>query len=112
MKTSAVALAMSLLVDQTKDSLDTNMASKTTDGWLSDALDVITKYLAMTLGASRATLSKTTLLFTYLKNFSTPSDNLGNTCYPKTNFRLFGKNASLCNVAGYIVLASDSARTR
>ena len=48
--------AASLLVDQTRDTLDTTTASKTTDGWLRDALDVITKYLAMTLGA---TLSKT-----------------------------------------------------
>ena len=42
----------SLLVDQARDSLDTATASKTTDGWLGDALDVITKYLSVTLGAS------------------------------------------------------------
>ena len=41
-----------LLVDQARDSLDTATASKTTDGWLGDVLDVITKDLSMTLGAS------------------------------------------------------------
>ena len=42
----------SLFVDQTRDSLDTATASKTTDGWLGDALDVVTKDLSVTLGAS------------------------------------------------------------
>ena len=41
-----------LFVDQARDSLDTATASKTTDGWLGDALDVITKNLSVTLGAS------------------------------------------------------------
>ena len=41
-----------LLVDQARDSLDTATASKTTDGWLGDALDVITKDLSVTFGAS------------------------------------------------------------
>ena len=44
--------ATGLLVDQARDSLDTATASKTTDGWLGDALDVITKDLSVTLGAS------------------------------------------------------------
>ena len=42
----------SLLVDQARDSLDTATASKTTDGWLGDALDVVPKDLSVTLGAS------------------------------------------------------------
>ena len=42
----------SFLVDQARDSLDTATASKTTNGWLGDALDVITKDLSVTLGAS------------------------------------------------------------
>ena len=42
----------SLLVDQARDSLDTATASKTTDGWLGDALDVVTEDLSVTLGAS------------------------------------------------------------
>ncbi|KAL7527152.1 hypothetical protein ACHAXR_001831 [Thalassiosira sp. AJA248-18] len=45
-----------LLVDETGDTLDTATTSETADGGLGDALDVITKDLAMTLGAS---LSKT-----------------------------------------------------
>ena len=42
----------SLLVDQARDSLDTATASKTTDGWLGDALDVVPKDFSVTLGAS------------------------------------------------------------
>ena len=41
-----------LLVDEARDTLDTTTASETTDGGLSDALDVITKDLPMALGAS------------------------------------------------------------
>ena len=40
-----------LFVDQTRDSLHTTSASKTTDGWLGDTLDVITQNLPVTLGA-------------------------------------------------------------
>ena len=42
--------AMSLLVDQTTDTLHTIRASQTTDGWLHDTLDIIMKYFAMTFG--------------------------------------------------------------
>ena len=42
----------SLLVDQARDSLDTATASKTTDGWLGDTLDVVTKDFSVTLGVS------------------------------------------------------------
>lgn len=42
----------SLLVDQTRDTLDTASASKTTDRRFRDSLDVITKYFSVTLGAS------------------------------------------------------------
>jgi len=59
--------ATSLLVDQTRDTLHTTSASKTTDGWLRDALDVITKDLAMTLGA---TLAKTFASFTTSRHIS------------------------------------------
>ena len=41
-----------LLVDETGDTLDTATTGETTDSGLGDALDVITKDLAMTLGAS------------------------------------------------------------
>jgi len=41
-----------LLVDQTRDTLDTTSTCKTTDSWLRDTLDVITKYFSVTLGAS------------------------------------------------------------
>ena len=46
--------AASLLVDQTRDTLDTTTTSQTTDGGLCDALDVVSQYLTMTLGASFA----------------------------------------------------------
>jgi ABC-type transporter Mla subunit MlaD len=49
----------SLLVDQTRDTLDTSTTSKTTDGRLGDALDVVTKDLPVTLGSS---LSESLLL--------------------------------------------------
>ena len=45
-----------LLVDEARDTLDSTTASETTDSGLSDALDVVTKDLPVTLGAS---LSKT-----------------------------------------------------
>jgi hypothetical protein len=41
-----------LFVDEARDALDTTTASKTADGWLGDALDVVTKDLAMALGAA------------------------------------------------------------
>ena len=50
-----------LLIDQARDTLDTTTASKTADGGLGDTLDVITKHLAMTLGAA---LSETLASFT------------------------------------------------
>ena len=43
-----------LLVDESRDTLDSSTSRQTTDGGLGDALDVITKYLAVTLGASLA----------------------------------------------------------
>ena len=43
-----------LLVDQARDTLDTSTSRQTADGGLGDALDVITQYFAMTLGASFA----------------------------------------------------------
>ena len=42
----------SLLVDETRDALDTTTTGETTDGRLGDALDVVAKDLAMALGAS------------------------------------------------------------
>ena len=48
--------AASFLVDQTRNALDTASTSQTTDGGLSDALDVVAQHLPVTLGA---TLSQT-----------------------------------------------------
>ena len=50
-----------LLVDQAGDTLDTTTACQTTDSGLGDTLDVITKHLPVTLGA---TLSKSLSSFT------------------------------------------------
>ena len=41
-----------LLVDKTRDTLDSTTTGETTDGGLGNTLDVITQNLAMTLGAS------------------------------------------------------------
>ena len=41
-----------LFVDQTRDTLDTASSSKSSNGGLGDSLDVITKDLSVTLGAS------------------------------------------------------------
>ena len=41
-----------LLVDEARDTLDSTTASQTADSGLGDALDVVTKDLPMTLGAS------------------------------------------------------------
>jgi hypothetical protein len=50
-----------LLIDEARDALDTTTAGQTADGGLGDALDVVTKNLAMTLSAS---LSKSLASFT------------------------------------------------
>ena len=50
-----------LLIDETGDTLDTATTSETADGGLRDALDVITKDLAVAFGAP---LSKTFTSFT------------------------------------------------
>ncbi|KAL7541697.1 hypothetical protein ACHAXR_011168, partial [Thalassiosira sp. AJA248-18] len=41
-----------LLIDETRDTLDTTTTGETADSGLGDALDIIAKDLAMTLGAS------------------------------------------------------------
>ena len=41
-----------LLIDEVADALDTTTTGKTTDGRLGDALNVVTKQFAMTLGSS------------------------------------------------------------
>ena len=41
-----------LLVDQARDTLDSTTTSQSPDSGLSDALDVVTQHLTMTLGAS------------------------------------------------------------
>ena len=46
--------AARLLVDQARDTLHTTTTGQATDRWLRDTLDVITKHLTMTLGASFA----------------------------------------------------------
>ena len=42
---------MGLLIDQTRDTLDTTSAGKTMDCWLGDTLDVITKHLPVALSS-------------------------------------------------------------
>ena len=42
----------SLLIDQTRDPLDSSTAGQSPDGRLGDALDVVPQHLAMTLGSS------------------------------------------------------------
>ena len=44
--------AAGLLVDEARDTLDSSTAGETTDGWLGDALDVVSQNLPVTLGAS------------------------------------------------------------
>jgi hypothetical protein len=41
-----------LFVDESRDTLYTTTTCETTDCWLGDTLDVITKYFTMTLSAS------------------------------------------------------------
>lgn len=43
-----------LFVDHGRDTLDTTTTSETSDGGLGDALDVVTKNLAVTLGTALA----------------------------------------------------------
>jgi hypothetical protein len=43
-----------LLIDEARDALDTTSAGQTADGGLGDALDVVTKNLAVALGTSLA----------------------------------------------------------
>jgi hypothetical protein len=58
----------SLFVDQTGDTLDTTTTSETTDGGLGDTLDVITKDLTVTLGASLSkSLSSLSFVFEFAK---------------------------------------------
>jgi hypothetical protein len=42
----------SLLVDQSRDTLDTSSTSETTNGGLGDSLDVVTQHLPVTLSTS------------------------------------------------------------
>ena len=42
----------SLLIDETRDPLDSSTAGQSPDGRLGDALDVVPQHLAMTLGSS------------------------------------------------------------
>ena len=42
----------SLLIDESRDPLDSSTASQSPDGGLGDALDVVPQHLAMTLGSS------------------------------------------------------------
>jgi hypothetical protein len=53
-----------LFVDHSGNTLDTTTTSETSDSWLCDTLDVVTKNLAMTLGSS---LSKTFASFATCK---------------------------------------------
>ena len=42
----------SFFIDETRYTLDTTSACKTTDGWLCDTLDIVAKYFTMTFCAS------------------------------------------------------------
>lgn len=44
----------SLLVDETRDSLDTTSSGESSDGGLGDTLDVVSKDLSVSLGSSLA----------------------------------------------------------
>ena len=41
-----------LLVDQSRDTLDTTSSRETSDSWLSDSLDVVSQDLSVTLGTT------------------------------------------------------------
>ena len=41
-----------LLIDESRDTLDSSTASQTPDGGLGDSLDVVSQHLTVTLGAS------------------------------------------------------------
>ena len=41
-----------LLIDEGRDSLDTTSTSQSSDGWLSDSLDVVSQNLSVSLGTS------------------------------------------------------------
>ena len=53
-----------LLVDESRDTLDSSTASQPSDGGLGDSLDVVSQHLAVTLGAS---------LSEFLSSFATSS---------------------------------------
>ena len=61
-----------LFVDESRDTLDTTSASKTTDGGLGDTLDVITQDFAMTLSAS---LSESLSSFTTARHVFSSSES-------------------------------------
>ena len=42
----------SLVVDSSRDTLDTTSASQSTDGWLGDTLDVVAKNLAVAFSST------------------------------------------------------------
>jgi hypothetical protein len=76
-----------LLIDEARDTLHTTSASKTTDGRLGDALDVVTKYFTMTLGAP---LSKSLSSFTTARHVEVRCDLYDNTA---TNDEKFNSTA-------------------
>ena len=67
-----------LFVDETGDALHTTTASQTTDGWLGDPLDVVTKDFPVALSAS---LSETFASFStprHVDSFATRRDSVEN----------------------------------
>ena len=62
-----------LLVNEARDTLDTTTASETADSGLSDALDVVTKDLPVTLGAS---LSKALASFATTRHYASFEERL------------------------------------
>ena len=59
------------LVDKSGDSFDSSSTSKSTDGWLGDSLDIISKDLTVTFGA---TLSKTLSSFAATRHVDSMTD--------------------------------------
>ena len=44
--------ASGLLINESRDTLDTSTASKSADGWLCDSLNVVSEHLSMALGTT------------------------------------------------------------
>ena len=86
--------AAGLLVDETGDTLHTTTTSQTTDGRLRDALDVIAKHLAVTLGASLSQSLASLAASSHLES-NTKSDA------PLKNFHTYMRDGRTCEYQGH-----------